>query len=162
MTDQTPIATFDSRTFRDALGRFATGVALITTQTDKGPCGIMVNSFASVSLDPPLVLWSIDNASRRKPAFDAAEHTAIHILANDQRDACMAFTRDAFAFDGVTLEPDSPLPLVTGALARFHCTPHATHVAGDHTIYISRVSHVDAGPDVDPMVFYKGTFRGSP
>lgn len=163
MTDQTPITALDARMFRDALGRYATGVALITTTTDQGPCGIMVNSFASVSLDPPLVLWSIDNASRRKTAFDSAKHTAIHILADDQRETCMGFTKDAFAFEGLTLDPSpSGTPLVAGALARFHCTPHAAYVAGDHTIYISRVSQVDTGPDVDPMVFYKGTFGSLP
>ena len=162
MTDQSPITAMDSRAFRDALGKFATGVALITTESDAGPMGIMVNSFASVSLDPPLVLWSIDKGSKRRPTFEAAKHTAIHILASDQKDACIPFTKDAYAFGGCTVTQNAVgTPLVEGALARFECEAFAAHDAGDHVIFIARVTNVTTR-DADPLVFYQGAFGHLP
>ena len=92
------------RLFRNTLGRFATGVTVITTMTDQGPLGITANSFASVSLDPPLVLWSPAKASRRFPAFAEAEHYAIHVLSEEQIDLCRRFSRDGFDFDGLDWE----------------------------------------------------------
>ena len=155
MPDATPL---DSRLFRDALGTFATGVALVTTRNAGVPVGIMINSFASVSLDPPLVLWSIANESRRKPAFEANPQSAIHILSNEQKADCMAFTKDAHAFDGLPLieNGDGP-PLLDGCLARFECEEYAHHPAGDHTIIITRVLKVTTG-DAQPLVFHKGSF----
>lgn len=155
MTDTTPL---DARMFRDALGTFATGVALITTRSERGPVGIMVNSFASVSLDPPLVLWSIGNSSQRKVAFESNPLSAIHVLSNEQKADCMAFTKDAHAFDGLPMveNGDGP-PLLSGCLARFECEEYAHHPAGDHTIIITRVLRVTTG-DADPLVFHKGAF----
>lgn len=162
MTVQPAIADFDSRAFRDALARFATGVALITAPSTRGPVGILVNSFASVSLDPPLVLWSIANNSKRKPTFTAGLQSAIHILTAQQQEHCIGFTKDAHAFDGLTMAEngDGP-PLVEECLARFECTHHASHLAGDHTIIISRVTHVTHA-DGDPLVFHNGTFGRLP
>ena len=155
MTQACPV---DTREFRDALSTFATGVALITTQSERGPVGIMVNSFASVSLDPPLVLWSIGNDSKRKPAFDANPHSAIHVLSNAQKADCMAFTKNAHAFEGLPMADngDGP-PLLSGCLARFECEEYAHHLAGDHTIIITRVVRVTTG-EADPLVFHKGSF----
>jgi flavin reductase (DIM6/NTAB) family NADH-FMN oxidoreductase RutF len=79
------VAEFDERRLRDALGQFATGVTVVTTMTPAGPLGITANSFASVSLVPPLVLWSPARKSARFPAFEAASHFAIHVLSCDQR-----------------------------------------------------------------------------
>ncbi|UWR24239.1 flavin reductase family protein [Sulfitobacter sp. S190] len=155
---QSPIVPFDTRSFRDSLGKFTTGVTLVTTQSDKGDMGILVNSFASVSLKPPLVLWSIDKSSKRRAAFEAAERTAIHILADAQRNDCMGFTKDAFGFGGLTLadNPGGP-PLVEGCLTRFECEPYATYEAGDHIIFISRVVNLTTR-DASPMVFFNGAF----
>jgi len=158
VSDSSPTSDFDTRAFRDALGTYATGVALITTQSDRGPVGIMVNSFASVSLEPPLVLWSIDNDSKRKPAFDANSHSVIHILSQAQQEACMKFTKDAFDFEGLPLrESVQGMPVIEDCIAHFECEHHASHIAGDHTIIVNRVTAVSMG-DADPLVFHKGAF----
>ena len=87
--------------FRAALGRFATGVTVVTCQTELGPLGITANSFASVSLDPPLVLWSPAKSSSRYPAFLEAEHFAVHVLESGQRDLCRQFTKSGLDFSGL-------------------------------------------------------------
>lgn len=162
MSVQDTLPSFDGRAFRDALGSFATGVALITTTGDAGPVGIMVNSFASVSLDPPLVLWSIANGSKRKPAFEGNPHSVIHILSAAQQAACMGFTKDAYAFDGLDYTPSATgMPVIRDSIAHFECTHYASHLAGDHTIIIARVTHVATG-DGDPLVFHKGAFGRLP
>ena len=99
----------DPRAFRAALGSFATGITVVTTRTPDGtPVGITANSFASVSLDPPLVLWSPARASRRFPAFAEARRFAIHVLAHDQQAVCDAFVRAAQGFDAVPSTDGQP------------------------------------------------------
>ena len=165
MSHMTPIQNFDSRTFRDALSKFATGVALITTRHQGRDVGIVVNSFASVSLDPPLVLWSIHKDSRRRPAFEDTPRHAIHILSATQQAHCLALTRDANAFDGLHLADgsDGP-PLIEGCLARFETEPFTRVDAGDHVTLMQKVI-TTAHQDTDPLVFFdKGfghLFKGS-
>lgn len=159
----TEITTFDATgnalPFRDALGRFATGVTLVTTGSDKGPVGMVANSFASVSLDPPLVLWSPARSSSRFPFFERAQHFAIHVLSDAQAHISMAFGRGAAGFDGVSHGPNEHgVPLIEGALARFECTTHATHEGGDHLIMVGRVGRVTLG-DGPPMIFHAGKFK---
>ncbi|MEP0565440.1 MAG: flavin reductase family protein, partial [Paracoccaceae bacterium] len=84
----------DPKAFRNALGSFATGVTIVTCNSTHGPLGITANSFASVSLDPPLVLWSPARASKRFAAFETAEHFAIHVLSEDQKDFCNVFAAE--------------------------------------------------------------------
>lgn len=152
-------ATDNALPFRDALGRFATGVTLVTTQSDQGPIGMVANSFASVSLDPPLVLWSPARSSSRFSFFERAQHFAIHILSAEQADISVAFGRGAAGFDLVTHGPsDHGVPLIDGALARFECTTHATHDGGDHLIMVGRVGRVTLGHGL-PMIFHAGKFR---
>lgn len=147
-----------ARSFRDALGRYATGVTIVTCSTAEGPVGIIANSFASVSLDPPLVLWSPARASRRFPAYEAAERFAIHILGVDQKPLCSAFARDGTAFAGLDWAPsDSGVPLIEGCLARFECTREAAHDGGDHLIIIGRV-HGAAFRTGEPLVFAAGSY----
>ena len=142
-----------ARAFRDALGRFATGVTLITCKSEIGPVGITANSFASVSLDPPLVLWSPARSSRRFDAFTRAPHFSIHILAEDQRDLALAFVTDgqAWAQTRWTEGPEGT-PLVTECLARFDCARHAVHDGGDHAIVVGRVLSVQPGRGA-PLLF---------
>lgn len=148
-----------SRAFRDALGQFATGVTVVTTQTERGPLGITANSFASVSLDPPLVLWSPARASKRFAAFEAASHYAIHILSDAQVHICERFTRDGLDFSGIDWSPsESGVPLLAGVLARFECTRHAAHDGGDHLIIVGNVQRV-AKTDGAPLVFAQGGLR---
>ena len=130
----------DKRAFRNALGRFTTGVTVVTAQTNEGPIGITVNSFSSVSLDPPLVLWAPDKNSSRYEAFMNAKNYAIHVLANDQKSICDGFVRSKTAFDDLDYEIDSHgIPLIAGCLAVFKCESFKQVDAGDHSIVIGKV-----------------------
>lgn len=148
----------NTRALRDALGRFATGVTVVTIFTDDGPMGITANSFAAVSLDPPLVLWSPARASSRFDRFSGAQHFAIHVLHAGQSDLCARFTRGGAGFEdlevGYTAEG---VPLLSDTLARFDCSRHAVHEGGDHAIVVGRVQHVtmQAG---EPLLFAQGRF----
>lgn len=148
----------DSRAFRDALGSFATGVCIVTAPSANGPVGITASSFASVSLEPPLVLWSPQKSSRRFPYFRDARHYAIHILDGHQQALCNAFTRDPHAFDGLDWAADSNgVPRIEGCLARFDCTQEAAHDAGDHLIIVGRVTQAAFRPGL-PLLFQGGRF----
>ena len=149
----------DPRAFRDALGAFATGVTVVTTQTPDGPVGITANSFASVSLDPPLVLWSPAKSSRRFHHFAEADRFAIHVLGADQRHICEAFTRDKHAFEGIDWHAgEDGTPLIENTLARFECTLDAAHDAGDHLIIVGRVRRADTRPGA-PLLFAGGAYQ---
>jgi len=149
----------NSASFRGTLGAYVTGVTLITTKSPEGPVGIIANSFASVSLDPPLVLWSPAKASKRFDLFSRSQHFAIHVLAANQREVCEAFVRSKAAFDICSWEPSqNGIPLVEGALAIFECDLHATHDGGDHDIvvgHVTRCHHRGAGA---PLVFHSGKY----
>jgi len=148
----------DPRLLRDALGRFATGVTVITCQTAQGPVGITANSFASVSLDPALVLWSIARTSSRFAAFATAQAFAIHILGQDERDLAARFTKAGAGFDGLPVtEGEGGAPLIGGTLARFDCTLHAALDGGDHLILMGRVLSASYR-DGDPLVFARGHY----
>jgi len=148
------------RDFRDALGRFATGVTLVTCQSDIGPLGITANSFASLSLDPPLVLWSPARSSRRFQAFTEAAHFAIHILRDNQLDLARAFTHHGQAWDQAAWHTSREgVPVIDDTLARFDCRLHAIHDGGDHAIVVGEVTSVMIG-DGAPLVFAGGGFGG--
>ena len=147
-----------ARAFRDALGRFATGVCVVTCATPDGPLGITVNSFASVSLDPPLVLWSPARASRRFDAFEGADHFAIHVMGEGQFDLSHRFARDGCAFEGLDWSAGpGGAPLLPGCLARFACARHAVHEGGDHAIVVGRVLSA-AFRDGAPLLFNAGAY----
>lgn len=146
------------REFRDALGRFATGVTIVTCQSSKGPLGITANSFASVSLDPPLVLWSPARASRRFDAFADAEHFAIHVLSDAQIDLCRRFSNDGFDFEDLDwTEGETGAPLIARSLVCFECGHHARYDGGDHAIIVGRVLHVETSEGA-PLVFSAGGY----
>jgi len=148
----------DAQAFRAALGAYTTGVTVITAITDEGPMGITANSFASVSLDPPLVLWSPSRHSRRFEHFARAPRFAIHVLAADQRHICDAFTRSKTAFEGLDWTPNNAgVPLLAGALAVFECNFEAAHHAGDHDIVVGRVIRAHRGEGL-PLVFHGGGY----
>lgn len=148
----------DPRGFRDALGSFATGVTVVTTASDDGPVGITANSFASVSLDPPLVLWSPAKDSKRFRYFAEAKRFAIHVLDGHQQQVCNGFTRDKAAFDGLDWVTGADgVPHIRGCLARFECALEAQHDAGDHLIIVGRVERVAFRPGI-PLLFQAGRF----
>ncbi len=134
--DQTPA-------FREALGCFGTGVTVVTTNTASGPAAITVNSFASVSLSPPLVLWCLGKESNRYDAFRAARHYSIHVMAQDQLDPALKFARDGQDFSHVDWAHDhAGRPQLADCLARFDCELADCHEAGDHLILVGRVETV--------------------
>lgn len=151
----------EPRLFRDALGRFATGVTVVTAcDADGGaPLGITVNSFASVSLDPALVLWSAARSSLRHRHFSAAPVFAIHVLRADQQALAERFTRSGHGFEGLSHRlNENAVPLIDDVLARFECQTEATHEGGDHTIIIGRVTRFDLGPEAAPLTFFAGGY----
>jgi flavin reductase (DIM6/NTAB) family NADH-FMN oxidoreductase RutF len=146
------------RKLRDALGRYATGVTVVTVSTPSGPVGMTVNSFTSVSLDPALVLWCPARSSSRFDAFATAPTYAIHVLASDQLDLSLRFARSGGNFDGLSppLTPDGH-PALAGVLARFDCRAHAIHDGGDHAVLIAEVKAVEARLG-DPLLFWGGRY----
>jgi flavin reductase (DIM6/NTAB) family NADH-FMN oxidoreductase RutF len=160
--DASTMATFDPSTdsdsFRGALGTFVTGVTVVTTDSPEGPVAIVANSFASVSLDPPLVLWSPAKSSKRFEHFAGSRRFAVHVLAADQRDICAAIINSKTAIKDVpTHLSHCGMPIIEGALATFECNLEATHDAGDHVIVVGLVTkaHHRGG---DPLVFHAGKY----
>lgn len=148
------------RVFREALGRFATGVTVVTTQGPNGPVGMTVNSFTSVSLDPPLVLWCPSKTSSRYAIFAEAPAWSVHVLGSEQLEICHRFTRGGLAFEQLALHTNAhDVPVIPGVAARFDCVAHAIHDGGDHGVLIGRVTQVTVGgPDDQPLVFAAGRF----
>ena len=150
----------NARAYRNALGHFGTGVTVITTSTNEGPIGMTVNSFASVSLEPALVLWSLSKTSGRFDAFQSAERYSIHVMREDQEKLALEFAKNADAFDTCGWRYDgNSVPLLNNALTRFDCTQQAVHEAGDHIIIVGQVTGVVANEGA-PLIFAKGEFGG--
>lgn len=148
----------NGRAFRDALGRFATGVTVITCRTEGGPLGITANSFAAVSLDPPLVLWSPGRFSRRFDAFAGARHFAVHVLGEEQGPLGEGFSASGEAFDGLCVRDNAEgCPVIDGCLARFECAAYARHEGGDHDIVVGRVLRASAREGA-PLIFVSGAY----
>ncbi|HUR40167.1 MAG TPA: flavin reductase [Verrucomicrobiae bacterium] len=151
---------FDPKEFRKALGSFATGVTIITTRAPDGsPLGLTVNSFNSVSLNPPLVLWSLENASYSLPIFRQVTHWAVHVLASDQDALSGKFARRGTnKFAGLELEEgEGGVPLLTGCSARFQCRNAFQYDGGDHVILVGEVLKFDRS-DAAPLVFHGGRY----
>ncbi|MCK8778827.1 flavin reductase family protein [Rhizobium sp. NTR19] len=150
--------TSTAKHYRNALGTFTTGVAVVTVKTPNGPIGMTVNSFTSVSLDPPLVLWSPAKSSSRYAAFMAADHFAIHVLSAEQDLISTRFTRGGLGFDDLPWQENSEgVPVIQGTLARFECALANRHDAGDHTLILGRVLRA-AHREGEPLCFSRGTF----
>jgi flavin reductase (DIM6/NTAB) family NADH-FMN oxidoreductase RutF len=149
------------RTFRNALGRYATGVTIVTAREagGGGPVGITANSFASVSLDPPLVLWSAARSSLRHAHFSVASAFAIHVLGAEQAELATRFSRNGADFTDTDFRANAQgVPLLPGCLARFECLTETRHEGGDHTIIIGRVTHFTLGAETVPLIFAQGRF----
>jgi flavin reductase (DIM6/NTAB) family NADH-FMN oxidoreductase RutF len=152
--------THDPRLLRNALGRFPTGVTVITTRTPDGKReGLTANSFSALSLDPPLVLWSIVRKSGSLPGFLASGHFAINVLASSQSDVSHRFaTPREDKFDGMPVEEGlGGSPLLPGAIASFECQTAQTIDGGDHVLFVGRVHKVRYG-DGDPLIFNAGRY----
>jgi flavin reductase (DIM6/NTAB) family NADH-FMN oxidoreductase RutF len=152
-------ARFDSRAYRNALGRFATGVTVVTTAVDGGVHGMTANAFTSVSLDPPLILIAVGKQARMHTYLSQQGRFGVSVLSQDQ----LAY---AWNFAGRPQEGFQPafkwrgeVPLVTNALAHFVCSVETTHPGGDHTLFLSRVNDLWSR-DGSPLTFYRGRFFG--
>ena len=154
--------TVPPRELRDAMGRFATGVTVVTgIGADGGPVGVTVNSFNSVSLEPPLVLFSLDRAANSMAPFSDCRHFAVNVLGEHQAELSEAFAaRDgADKWTGVSWRPGrNACPLLADALAIFECTTETTHDGGDHVIFVGRVDHVAMRPSGRPLLYFRGDY----
>ncbi len=149
------------REFRDALGRYPTGVALVTLMAEGRALAMTVNSFASVSLDPPLILWSVDRKSGRYELFRDAPHFAVNVLAADQEGLSNACARDddLDASGARWSAGEHAAPLVDGCVARFECTRETVHDGGDHDIIIGRVTGFDMPRTAPALVFHRSAYE---
>ncbi len=152
---------FDARDFRRALGSFGTGVTIVTAQTPDGRrAGLTCNSFASVSLNPPLVLWSLVIHSPSLRIFQEATHFAVNVLALEQADLAMKFARSGTdKFEGVAWKAGSgEAPVLDGVAASFECRNSYRYYGGDHIIFMGEVEHYARRDDAEPLLFVKGQF----
>lgn len=152
-------AGFDARRLRDALGRFATGVTIVTTRWGDQDVGLTANSFSSVSLDPPMVLWSLAKTASSMPAFAEAAHFAVHVLAADQQNLSQRFaTRGIDRFAGLEVERgEGGTPLLAGGAARFLCRTSFRYDGGDHVIFVGEVVRFEQQPR-PPLLFHGGRY----
>jgi flavin reductase (DIM6/NTAB) family NADH-FMN oxidoreductase RutF len=152
----------DPRTLRDALGCFTTGVTVVTARGRNGrPMGVTVNSFNSLSLDPPLVLWSLSCHSATYSTFVEANHFAVHVLCEGQEHLCRQFARSGIdRFTDVELgEGLGGVPVVPEVAALFECRSLYRYWGGDHVIFIGRVDRCQKWPERRPLVFHQGQMK---
>ncbi len=151
---------FDTRTFRNALGCFPTGVAVVTAGAGNAVMGITVNSFTSVSLDPPLVLWCMDRKSSRYRTFTTVKNFTISILGSAHRTVSVRLAKPGeHKLDGLPLAPtESGPPGLADSLALLECAREAVHDGGDHAIIIGRVLRVTWDKTGAPLLFFRGRY----
>jgi 3-hydroxy-9,10-secoandrosta-1,3,5(10)-triene-9,17-dione monooxygenase reductase component len=160
MTSSLHVYSPDPASYRTVLGHFATGVAIITASHDGEPVGMACNSFTSVSLEPPLVLFCAANTSSTWPRIQAAGKWCANILAEDDEDVCRLFAQkgaDRFAQVSHHRGP-SGAPILDNALAYIDCETFAEHDAGDHVIVVGRVLELGDAPHEKPLLFYRGGY----
>lgn len=151
------------RVLRDALGCFGTGVTVITTIDEAGvPLGLTANSFTSVSLDPPLILFSLAKSSANLATFEKANRFAVNVLHIGQQPVAGRFTRrDIDRFEGVdwAVRVEEGSPILAGSLASFDCRTWAVNDGGDHLMFIGEVKHAWFEPHRDPLLYFRGKYR---
>ncbi len=151
----------DPTSFREALGQFASGVTVVTTRGAGGePLGLTVSAFCSVSLDPPLVLVSIEERSETHSGFRSSGRFGVSVLAEGQADVSRLFARSGpEKFRHLALETGTHgVSLVPGALVHLECAVRAAHAAGDHTVYVGEILRLAVHPG-RPLVYHRGTYR---
>ena len=156
-----PHAHAHTRAFRRALGMFATGITVVTTRDAAGqPVGLTVNSFNSVSLDPPLIVWSLSRQLSQREAFEQCSHYAVNVLAADQEALSRLFAskaKDRFA--GLEWEPGAhDVPLLRGCCAHFEVRNDVRHEGGDHLVFIGEVLRFDRAEKA-PLLYFEGAYR---
>ena len=161
-----PEAVYAARRFRDVLGRFASGVTVVTAVSNGEPVGLTCQSFSSVSLDPPLVLFVPAKTSRAWPLIQRSGKFCVYFLGADQAELSNTMASrgtDKFADVKWTPSAETGSPLLEGAIAHVDCAIHAVHQAGDHYVVIGRVLDLvtddDGDDDLLPLMFYRGQYR---
>lgn len=152
---------FTTTEFRAALGMFATGVTIITARNENGELiGLTANSFNSVSMSPPLVLWSLSQAASSMAAFSAGSHYAINILGAGQKALAERFAmRGGDRWSGVAFEEGAGgAPLLQGAAATFECFNRSRYQEGDHVIFVGEVERCTRQTDASPLLYHGGRF----
>jgi Conserved protein/domain typically associated with flavoprotein oxygenases, DIM6/NTAB family len=150
----------DSATYRTVLGHFATGVTIVTASDGDEAVGMACNSFTSVSLDPPLVLFCAATSSTTWPHIHNAHHFAVNVLAEDGEAVCRVFaTKGVDRFEGVAHHRGATgAPILADALAYIDCETVAEHDAGDHVIVVGRVVELGYATEGKPLLFYRGGY----
>jgi flavin reductase (DIM6/NTAB) family NADH-FMN oxidoreductase RutF len=152
---------FSSQEFRQALGAFATGVTVVTARDANGELvGLTANSFNSVSLSPPLVLWSLARSAGSMPAFSRGSHYAVHILAAEQRGLAERFAaKDVNRFEGQRWrEGTGGAPILEGVVAVFECFNRSQYEEGDHVIFVGEVERCERREGAQPLIYHGGRF----
>lgn len=147
----------EDRAFRNAMGKFATGVTVITTQAPDHVHGMTANAFMSVSLDPKLITISIDNRANMLAKIKASNHFAVNILAEEQQHISRHFAGQIEAEDGIDFEFIENVPVVNGSLVSVVCEVDRSYVVGDHTLFIGKVLDIEQ-TDGAPLTFFKGKY----
>lgn len=152
--------TIDPQDFRNALGNFATGITIVTTQHEDVRLGVTINSFASVSLDPPLVLFSLNEDSALNEIFVKSGKFNIGMLSADQEQVSNQFAGSAEdKFNGVVWTAgENGIPRIDNTLADLECDLETTYQGGDHTIYIGRVTHIHNNEPTKPLLYFLGNY----
>lgn len=147
----------NTRLLRDAFGQFATGITIVTAMSETAAVAITANSFTSVSLEPPIILWSVNKSSHRFPHFQQAKHFAVHVLASDQNDLCWQVAKDVTALNGLDYRTNQfGVPLIDNCLARFECETYTQHPAGDHELMLGRVLRAEQNENRKALTFFQG------
>jgi len=147
--------------YREVIGRFTTGVTIVTCNGPDGPAGMTTNAVSSLSLDPLLLLVCFDNTSRTLTAVRTARRFAVNVLAAGQEELARVFASKRVArekFESVTHLDAHGVPVIDGALAWLACDLTELHPAGDHTIAVGAVTHMDAAESGDPLVWFRGAY----
>jgi 3-hydroxy-9,10-secoandrosta-1,3,5(10)-triene-9,17-dione monooxygenase reductase component len=155
-----PVDVVDPRLMRDVLGSFASGVTVVTAATDVGPVGFTCQSFSSLSLDPPLVVFAPARSSNTWPRLRGLGRFCINVLAEDQTAVSATFAaRTADRFAGVPWRPSRQgQPVLDGVVAWIDCTLWAEYDGGDHTLVAARVLDLGADPVRRPLLFHRGSY----
>jgi 3-hydroxy-9,10-secoandrosta-1,3,5(10)-triene-9,17-dione monooxygenase reductase component len=153
---------FSQRDFRDAASLFPTGISVVTTRSASDNfIGVTVNSFSSISLEPPLIAFSLGKSLTSLPDFIVARYFAINILGHDQHEISARFAKSG-TDKWAALQPDfgpAGSPFIRPNVAAFECESHAHYEGGDHLIFLGRVLHLEAGEKSDPLVFFRSNYR---
>lgn len=154
-------ACFDPRELRNALGRFATGIAVVMAGDDEGLMGVTVNSFSAVSLDPPLILFCMARSLHSLARLEKVRAYSVNILLESQQEVSNRFAKAGEdKFSAIPWEHGpSGAPRLVPAHACFECAPYAHYDGGDHVIFVGRVVHMHAEGEDSPLLYYRGRYR---